>query len=292
MKNIPTIEPTFFKKFMMSYYDKGLFDKKYYDDFFIHHLSKPVYELKLPILPHRQTVNYVILLTAGSMTKKSGLETYTVDKNSLFLLPKGQITDTTMFSKDISGYFIHFSDNYLISNNYDFADWINNPVIQISEEQVNILVNLLERVEYIHNVDYNAELLKSYLHAFLFEILYFRQCVPKKNITTVERIVQEYKNLLIRYCTEEHTIKFYTEKLNISPNHLNKSVRTVLNKSASDLLNEMIILEAKVLISEQQLNISQLAFAVGFEDPSYFGRFFKKHTGLTPTQYVNSIDLS
>ena len=121
MKPIPTIEPTFFKKFMMSYYDQILFDKKYYDDFFIHHLSKPVYELKLPILPHRQTVHYILLLTEGSMTKKAGIESYTVHKNSLFLLPKGQITDTTMFSEDISGYFIHFSDDYLISKNFDLA---------------------------------------------------------------------------------------------------------------------------------------------------------------------------
>lgn len=62
MNLIPTIEPTYFKKFMMSYCDQMLFDKKHYDHFFQTSSFQPVYELKLPILPHRQTVHYLIIV--------------------------------------------------------------------------------------------------------------------------------------------------------------------------------------------------------------------------------------
>lgn len=62
MNLIPTIEPTYFKKFMMSYYDQMLFDKKHYDHFLQTSSFQPVYELKLPILPHRQTVHYLIIV--------------------------------------------------------------------------------------------------------------------------------------------------------------------------------------------------------------------------------------
>ncbi|MBD3903318.1 helix-turn-helix domain-containing protein [Chryseobacterium sp. Ch-15] len=292
MKLIPTIEPSTFKKSMMYFYDQMLFGKKHYDDFFIHHLSKPVYELKLPILPHRQTVHYLIFLTEGSMTKKSGIESYTVCKNSLFLLPKGQITDTTKFSYDISGYFVHFSEDYLISKNFDFTEWMNIPVIGLAQEETVNLVNLLQRMEYVHNNDYNGGLLKSYLNVVLTEIFYISKNVAGKSLTTVEKIVQDYKRSLMANCTKERSTFFYAEQLHITPNHLNKCVKSVLNKSASELLNEMIILEAKVLMSENQLNISELAFAMGFEDPSYFGRFFKKHTKLTPSEYLSRIDLS
>ena len=114
----------------------------------------------------------------------------------------------------------------------------------------------------------------------------------KTATTSCEKIVQRYNQLLLEYDTKEHAVSFYAEKLNITPNHLNKCVKLVLNKSASGLLNEMIILEAKVLMNQNPINVGELAFALGFEDPSYFTRFFKKHTGITPTEYYSKIDLS
>ena len=119
VKKIPTIQPDTFKWNMLSYFDPGYFEKKHYNDFFIHKLSQPIYTPKLPMSLHRQAVNLVLLLTNGKMIKKSGLTDYTVGKNGLFLLPQGHITDTTLFNENSDGYFVHFSNNFLISKSID-----------------------------------------------------------------------------------------------------------------------------------------------------------------------------
>lgn len=62
-----------------------------------------------------------------------------------------------------------------------------------------------------------------------------------------------------------------------------------LGKSASGLIEESLILEAKVLMQKSNMSVSEIAFDIGFEDVSYFARFFKKHTGFAPTQYRKSI---
>lgn len=241
---------------------------------------------------HRQTVNLVLLLTNGKMIKKAGLTDYTVSKNGLFLLPQGHITDTTLFTENIDGYFVHFSNNFLISKSIDLEHWINAPSIKTTTEETNILLNLLIRMEEIQSTTQQSGLLKSYLHTFLAEITALQNYSVKIATTSREKIVQLYNQLLLEFNTKEHAVSFYAEKLNITPNHLNKCVKLVLNKSASALLNEMIILEAKVLMNQNPINVGELAFALGFEDPSYFARFFKKHTDITPTEYYSKIDLS
>ena len=77
----------------------------------------------------------------------------------------------------------------------------------------------------------------------------------------------------------------YAGLLNVSPNHLNKCVKSTTGKSAQDLLSEMVLLEAKVLLRQTSLSVNEIAFRIGKEDSSDFIRFFKSKTNLTPTEY-------
>jgi AraC-like DNA-binding protein len=73
--------------------------------------------------------------------------------------------------------------------------------------------------------------------------------------------------------------------LGISPNHLNKSVKAVTGRTAIIILNEMNLQEAKMQLKYTNLSIGEIAFRLGFKDLSYFSRFFKKATGLSPLEY-------
>ena len=276
----------------MSDYDNFKLDKGYFNDFFIHDLSKQAYKLKLPLPPHRKTVNDIILLTDGEMTRSSGLDTFIVRKNSLFALPAGLITTTSEISIDIKGFYIHFSDSYLQSNNSKFAEYIQTPILKADKNEVDRLTYLLKQIVRIYNDNFNFDLIKSYLNTFLTEINHLSEHTKKSKNSNAESIVISFKKLLSNYCTKEHSVGFYANKLNITSNHLNKVTKSVLNKSSSSIINEMLILEAKVLIHQDNQNIGELAYSLGFEDPSYFGRFFKKHTGHTPTEFAKMIDLS
>jgi AraC family transcriptional activator of pobA len=291
MNNIPTLKPSTFKKALMSDYDHFNLDKNYFDDFFIHDLTKPVYNLKLPLPPHRKTVNDIIIIIKGEMVKSSGLDNFRVGKHTVFLLPAGQITTTTSVSKNIEGFYLHFSNDYLLSS-LNFSFWLSRPILELTEEESERLHYLLTQLDKNYNGHFNHDLIKSYLNTILTEITHLSGSINRSNISNSEKIVTDFKMLLSEFCKSEHSVDFYSSKLNITPNHLNKCTKTVLNKTASHLISEMLILEAKVLMHQKKWNISELSYQLGFDDPSYFGRFFKKYTNQTPSDFLRMIDLS
>jgi AraC-like DNA-binding protein len=73
--------------------------------------------------------------------------------------------------------------------------------------------------------------------------------------------------------------------LHVTPNYLNKAVKQVTGKTALEQIHEMLILEAKILLKQNEMNVSEIADYLNFENPSYFTRLFKKRTGHTPLDY-------
>lgn len=81
----------------------------------------------------------------------------------------------------------------------------------------------------------------------------------------------------------------YATILNVSPNHLTKSVKAITGKSPTQWIDELIVLEANLLLYHGRLTISEISIELGINDPAYFGRMFKKYTGQTPTDFRNQI---
>lgn len=299
-EKIPTLKPDTFKKLLMADVDHFQLDKPYFNDFYIHDLSKETYKLKLPLPPHRKTVNDFVLITSGTMTKSAGIDSYEVTENSIFVLPVGQITTTTMVSDNLNGYYCHFSNNFItetksqldILNQFPFLEWLNNPVLLFNANDRENLTNLLKRIETIYNQKPNYELIRSYLTTFLTELKNIQKTNTNYGLNATERIAFEFKHFLSKYIKTNHQADFYAKQLNISPNHLNRCVKEIFKKSVTQLIAEMLVLEAKVLLYQPSITISDVSFSIGFEDPSYFGRFFKKQTGQTPTEFRKIIDLS
>ncbi|MGE8378958.1 MAG: helix-turn-helix transcriptional regulator, partial [Sphingobacterium sp.] len=101
-----------------------------------------------------------------------------------------------------------------------------------------------------------------------------------------------FRKLITSHIQDTHVIQVYAELLHVSPNHLNKCVKITTGKTASELINEALLMEAKALLSLPQYAISEVAYSLGFEDISYFSRFFRKHAHYTPSEYRNMIGLS
>ena len=299
-EKIPTLKPDTFKKLLMADIDHFQLDKPHFNDFYIHDLSKETYKLKLPLPPHRKTVNDFIVVTSGTMTKSAGIDIYEVGQNSIFVLPVGQITTTTNISENLKGFYCHFSNDFISDNKsqidflnqFPFLEWLNNPILNLEVEDAEILFNLLKRIEHIYNHQLNYELIKCYLVTFLMELKSLQKSTQNNNLNATQRIVFDFKHILSKYIKEQHDIDFYAKKLNISPNHLNRCVKEIFEKSTTQMIAEMLTLEAKVLLYQPSISISEVSYSIGFDDPSYFGRFFKKQSGQTPTEFRKIIDLS
>ena len=131
------------------------------------------------------------------------------------------------------------------------------------------------------------ELIPFYLITMFIEInkQSMVSVLNKKNRKAANRITEKYLNALQQFVNEKKTVAEYAAYLAISKNHLHKCVKAVTGKSAHNLLTEMRILEAKVLLKQSNLSVGEIAFKSGNMDQSDFSRFFKTWTGMTPTAY-------
>jgi AraC family transcriptional regulator, transcriptional activator of pobA len=262
--------------------------------FHINRLEGVIEHMTFPLPPHRQTVYDFVFLTNGKSTRSKGLDKYEFCANTFFFLPAFQISTHELMSKDAEGFYCHFDLEIFnckwmkpdMLAEFPFLQFNGSPLITINKAAKANVLNILNRLEseYENNSTFDLDIIRVNLLALLLEI---RQFSKQEKITenAAIRIAQQYKNKLSRYIYEKHSVAEYAAMLAISPNHLNKCVKAATGKSAQDLLSEMVLLEAKVLLKQTSLTVNEIAWKTGKEDASDFIRFFKSKTGFTPTEY-------
>lgn len=282
------------KKFFEATFELTAILKPQHSSFHINRLEDVVNHLKFPFLPHRQTVADFLFITKGKSVRSKGLDAYTFGANQFFFLPAYQISSHESMSKNVEGFYCHFdielfnhkSINPDFINALPFLQFNGNPVVEVSHQSKQHIVQLLNRMEqeYRTHEKENSNLLAANLLALFTEVnLFYQSGITTENAAA--RITKQYKSQLSLHIYERKTVAEYASLLSVSPNHLNKSVKAITGKSAQELLAEMILLDAKVLLRQTSLSVSEIAWKLGKEDSSDFIRFFKTKTGLTPTEY-------
>lgn len=298
-EQVPTLTPDTLRGMVFHQLDGPSYQGPHNSTFHINRIESVRQSLKFPMAPHRKTVFDFILVTHGSMVRRKGLTSYTVPTNTFFFLPAHQISFDEWMSEDIRGYYCHFDTDLLtrrwqkqdLENEFAFLNFMGNPLVSLDSVKLGEIIPLLNRLEaeYQENRDAAVDIFRIYLLALVFEL---KQITPVQKLplpeygeSAAQRLTQQYKNALVEFVYEKQNVAEYAERLHISPNHLNKCVRTTTGQSARDLLDEMILLEAKVLLSQTTLSISEIAYRIGRQNPSNFGRFFRNKTGKTPRAY-------
>lgn len=255
-------------------------------------------KIRFPLPPHRKRIHDFIFLTKGATTRNKALNPYEIDANTFFFLPAYQITEHRYMSEDTEGFFCQFNfdiftnhlPQYNVLRNFPFLQFFSDPIVKIDEETKPFIINILQRLEleYLKGNACNLALVTAYLFALFTEIsrFYTPSVSTKKNAALT--ITEQFKNALVEHIYVKQKITEYSELLNISPNHLNKCVKAATGRLAQDLLYEMILLEAKVMLKQTDMPINEIAYKLTKQDHSSFSRLFKKHTGLKPIDYRNA----
>ncbi|PWH84047.1 hypothetical protein DIS18_05735 [Algibacter marinivivus] len=251
-----------------------------------------------PELPHQLKFYNLIFFTRGFGRHFIDFNWFPVQENSLVYLTKEQV-NAFDFSKNLNGFCIIFTEEYFVkcfSNlSKDFVFRLFNPqlfspILQIPKQSDFQTYFKLLRQEFNTIDSFNQ---KTIIES-LFVILISKAEDLKKSQTfhitdsSKVKIFQKFTSLIESNLSKSRSADFYAKELTITYKHLNKICKELINKTAKTVIDDFVILQAKRNLINSNLKISELAYKLGFEDPTNFSKYFKKHTGLTPNSFIKS----
>ena len=252
----------------------------------------------------RSTTHTCIYLTAGEAYMKIGGTLYTIHANEMLFVPAGQVFSFEAYdhSKFSKGYLLNFHSDILagkyghrdLLQQFEFLAIWGNPCISLDFKAAKLVLHLLKRLYTAfttHGLS-QLDIIQPYFITLLCEVNLSYRAPETTAPASAVQITNRFKQLVFTSLRNTHLVADYARLLHITPNHLNKTVRLVTGIPASKWIEEAIILEAKAMLSQSQLSISEVAIAVGMTDQSYFTRLFKKQEGITPSQFRKMIEKS
>jgi AraC-like DNA-binding protein len=267
------------------------------DDILISRFAPYLDAHKNLFFPHRHSFYHLVLFTAGGGSHTIDFEKFDVKPGQIYFMVPGQVHSWD-FEGFVDGYIINFSSSFIQSfllrsgyfDNFNFLSSTNpqDEVIDLPAEPLSAIVNLFENI--IAEVEKPAALGSDMVKLLMLQIFITISRIQGKDES---RVKQGYNQTLIRNfqkLIEQHYIdvklpKDYAELLYITPNHLNAVCKDVLGLAAGEVIRNRTLLEAKRLLTNPKLSISEIAFNLNFSDNSYFTKFFKKIEGITPEEF-------
>lgn len=261
----------------------------------------PVDVLKQLLQPHRMAYYFFIFVHEGSLTHKVDLKDFTITNGQvLFVLPNQ--FHTLPKQKDGFQYFkIVFDENCLSLLPQQFSFLLNPFNTQTisfnddSKQRVKLLFEILNKMSHSDKAQRDAEIILAYLNSILTEFnnAYFKN-VSKNNQANnkLSKYIQ-FKVSVETHLTEQHSINTIAGNLAVTTNYLYNIVKEFSGVSPKEFITNRLILEAQRKLFYSETTVKELAYELGFNDPDYFSKLFKKSTGKSITQFIESIqDLS
>lgn len=253
--------------------------------FVIRRLNKNCYERQDARHPARSPLYCFFYLQQGTVLVDIEDTTYFIQEDDLVIVPAGRAFRVRYYENS-KGYMGGFD----AANFIQIAGW-RNPKLQLDSQSSGRIAMLLERLCQESELQQPDEvIIGAYLQALLAEA---DSIYKKENSQTVrhnDSVCDKFLELLFHNKAEGGSLQpfglsvtYCAEKLNITPNHLNKVVKRVTGKSPSVWIEELVIQEAKRLLRTTSLPLGEIATMVGIHDQSYFARRFKKHEGISPS---------
>lgn len=248
--------------------------------------------------PHRHDFFEVLFLQKGSGFHVIDGNKYEITPPCVFFMSPGQAHKLEL-SNDIEGFiFIFTSDFYLLNRSnpnslieFPFFYTIhqdNPPLLLGNADDVRFLEMLFHRgiQEISSNDSANTELLRSLLDLILTTCATLYPINENSlNKGKGQILVKRFFHVLEENYQRNLSLSEYAGMIGITTNHLTQTVKLLTGKTSSQIIRSKQLLEIKRLLLHTNLNVSEIAAQLNFEDQSYFTKFFKRETGLTPLQY-------
>ncbi|MGD8781363.1 MAG: helix-turn-helix transcriptional regulator [Ignavibacteria bacterium] len=204
------------------------------------------------------------------------------------------------------GFSIYIDPDYLMAHplfaeikKYDFFDYEINEALHLTPSERELMWSLFHKIEteYYNNTDeFSKDIILSHLDSLLkyAQRFYKRQFIDRKHLSG--NMVTKFNNYLDEYFEKGYaeetglpTVHYMASKVNLSPKYLSDLLKQETGKTALELIHLSVISKAKNMIVSGDKSISEIAYELGFENPPYFSRLFKKEVGISPTEFKASM---
>ena len=250
------------------------------------------------LVPHRKGYYLLVFIRRANTRQWIDMTPYVVKDNAVYFTGPDQIIVKEGF-EPIWSTGIAFTAEFLAHQ--ENASLANLPLIQnphlgpelLLTEADTLLVEEVVgkiRIEYQRPGEWQQRMLGAYLTVLLTYLsrLYTEQCVANAG-SADKQLLKAFQAKIDACFRERHEVGDYASMLNLSAGYLSEVVKEQSSKSAIKHIHERLVLEARRLLFHTEQSIKEISFNLGFSDASYFNRFFKRETGLTPTHYRDSI---
>jgi AraC family transcriptional regulator, transcriptional activator of pobA len=242
---------------------------------------------------HGHDFYLLVFVSSGAGTHTVDFVTYPVAPGQLYFLVPGQIHNWA-FAPGSTGYVVFFTAEFYVYqypgrrlHQYPFFGHFRAPLVQLATAAEPPFQLLLEQMaaEAVSVHANRADVFRAYLYALLEVAARHYEAGQPADSLSGQRQLREFEQLIDQHFRVLKSVHEYADRLHLTPNYLNALCRQHLHHTASELIQRRVVVEAQRLLTHSTRSVQQVADALGFDDPSYFSRYFRKHTGQTPEQF-------
>ena len=246
--------------------------------------------------PFKVDVTTAIICLKGTTSGMINLERIETKSPGFLIILPNQILQYEHISEDFSALFIILSNRFTESLNIDerfpaFLSIQKQPFTELTHAELEAVTDyymMLKRTIAQKNNPYCLEILKYLTKAFFYAFgydLHIRRQKGEDKKSKHQVLVEKFLKLVQLHFKDERSLEFYAGKLYLTPKHLSKVVKENSGKSASDWIDSYVILEAKALLKTTDMTVQQISDRLNFPSQSFFGKYFKRLEGISPSEY-------
>ena len=239
--------------------------------------------------------------TEGETSVSFNLHEFRLKKDSMFIFtPKNilQVNSQQYFKADV----IAISPDFMRRINIDiknmmplFLKFVENPTLALTPEESRSMRGMIAQIERETRgpeTHFSFDIVSGLIAATIYKVgdimyHYLAEHPEGQNNShnRAEEYFKQFTHLLGEHFREERSVGFYARQLCITPKYLTTPIKRISGQSVSEWIDNYVILEAKTLLKYSTMSIQEIAYYLNFPNQSFFGSYFKRNTGMSPSQY-------
>lgn len=239
--------------------------------------------------------------TEGETSVSFNLHEFRLKKDSMFIFtPKNilQVNSQQYFKADV----IAISPDFMRRINIDiknmmplFLKFVENPTLALTPEESRSMRGMIAQIERETRgpeTHFSFDIVSGLIAATIYKVgdimyHYLAEHPEEQNNShnRAEEYFKQFTHLLGEHFREERSVGFYARQLCITPKYLTTLIKRISGQSVSEWIDNYVILEAKALLKYSTMSIQEIAYYLNFPNQSFFGSYFKRNTGMSPSQY-------